>query len=60
MKILRNAFAEIAKDPAMQQDATKNDMEVQYVTSDETMKILKELMSQPPAVVQEFSKFIKF
>ncbi len=60
MKILRDAFAAVEKDPELQKDAAKNQMQAEYINAPDTMKILKELLSQPPGMVKELGKFIKF
>jgi tripartite-type tricarboxylate transporter receptor subunit TctC len=60
MAILKEAFAKVAKDPEAQADAKKNKMDIEYVPADEVMKTLQFVMSQPPDVVKEFSKYVKF
>jgi len=60
MNILRNAFAQVAKDPALQADAKKIQMAVHYVPASEVQKVLQYLLSQPPDIVSEFAKYVKF
>jgi tripartite-type tricarboxylate transporter receptor subunit TctC len=60
MTILKEAFAKVAKDPEAMEDAKKNKMAIQYVPADDVMKTLQFTMSQPPDVVKEFSKYVKF
>jgi tripartite-type tricarboxylate transporter receptor subunit TctC len=60
MNILRDAFAKVAKDPELQEDAKKNRMEVSYTSGDECLKVLNNLLNQPSDIVQEFGKYIKF
>ncbi len=60
MNILREAFAKVAKDPELQEDAKKNKMEVDYTPAGECIKVLNSVFSQPAEIVQEFSKYIKF
>ncbi len=60
MNILRDAFAKVAKDPELQEDAKKNRMEVSYTSGDECLKVLNYLLNQPSDIVQEFGKYIKF
>jgi hypothetical protein len=35
-------------------------MELEYVGGDEAVKVMKEVLSQPKDIVEEFSKYIKF
>jgi tripartite-type tricarboxylate transporter receptor subunit TctC len=60
MKILRDAFAAVAKDPDLKEDSKKQRMEVQYVPPEECLKVLNYLLTQPDDVVKEFGKYIKF
>jgi tripartite-type tricarboxylate transporter receptor subunit TctC len=60
MKVLRDAFAKAAKDPEVVAEATKVKMSVQYVPANEVLGILNFLLNQPPEVVKEFSKYVKF
>ncbi|MBI4632494.1 MAG: hypothetical protein HY742_01185 [Deltaproteobacteria bacterium] len=60
MKILTEAFAKAAKDPALQEDAAKNKMAVEYVPAGEVQKVLQYILNQPPDMVKEFAKYIKF
>ncbi|OGP63088.1 MAG: hypothetical protein A2170_08485 [Deltaproteobacteria bacterium RBG_13_53_10] len=60
MKILRDAFAGIAKDPELKEDSKKQRMEVRYVPPEECLKVLNYLLNQPDDVVKEFGKYIKF
>ena len=60
MKILRSAFSSASRDPELLKDAEKTMVSIEYVPADETLKIVKELLSQPEDLVKEFNKFIKF
>ncbi|MFB3886601.1 MAG: Bug family tripartite tricarboxylate transporter substrate binding protein [Thermodesulfobacteriota bacterium] len=60
MAILRDAFAKVAKDPELKADAQKLMMDVEYVPASECLKAIQFLFSQPPDVVAEFGKYIKF
>ena len=60
MKLLRTAFAQVTKDPLFLAEADRNAMSVEYVTAEETMKILNFILNQPEDVIRDFSKFIKF
>ncbi len=60
MKILREAFAKVVKDPDLLKEAQKNMMELEYTSADECLKLLNQLLKQPESVVKEFSKYVKF
>jgi tripartite-type tricarboxylate transporter receptor subunit TctC len=60
LKTLREAFRSAIKDPELVAEAVKAKMELEYVSGEETLKILTEVLSQPKEVVDEFSKYIKF
>ncbi len=59
MTILRTAFAKAIQDPQLKEEAKKMMMSLNYVTADETMKVLKYVMGQPDSVIKEFGKYIK-
>lgn len=60
MNILRDAMAKTLKDPELKEDAKKNMMEVQFVPPEECMKLVNFVLNQPPDIVKEASKYIKF
>jgi len=60
MKILREAFGAVAKDPELKEDIKKLGMGVQYVPAEECLKVLNNLLNQPDDIVREFGKYIKF
>lgn len=60
MKILREAFAAVAKDPALQEDAIRTKMGVYYLTDVECLKIFKYVLSQPQDIVKEAGKYLRF
>jgi tripartite-type tricarboxylate transporter receptor subunit TctC len=60
MNILRNAFARVAKDPELQADARNNKMTLTYVSEKDVQNLLQYILNQPPEMVTEFSKYIKF
>ena len=60
MKILREAFAGVAKDKALLEEAKRFNISVQYIPPDECLKTLKYLFNQPEEVVREFSKYVQF
>lgn len=60
VKIMRDAFAKAIEDPELKEEAKKAKMDLNYVTGDEALKVMKEVLAQPKDVVDEFSKYIKF
>jgi tripartite-type tricarboxylate transporter receptor subunit TctC len=60
LRMIREAFAKAIKDPELVAEATKAKMELEYLSGEETLKIINEVLSQPKDVVDEFSKYIKF
>jgi tripartite-type tricarboxylate transporter receptor subunit TctC len=60
LALMRDAFAKAIKDPELIAEAKKAKMELEYVSGEETLKILTEVLSQPKDIVDEFGKYIKF
>jgi len=60
VKIMRAAFAKAIDDPALTAEAKKAKMDLNYVSGDEALKVMREVLSQPKDIVDEFSKYIKF
>jgi tripartite-type tricarboxylate transporter receptor subunit TctC len=60
LKVMREAFAKVMKDPELIAEAKKANMDLEYMPADEALKIMKETLSQPKDVVEAFSKYIKF
>jgi tripartite-type tricarboxylate transporter receptor subunit TctC len=60
VKIMREAFAKVARDSELVDEAKKAQMEIEYVSGDQALKIITEVLSQPQDVVDEFGKYIKF
>ena len=60
VRTIREAFRTVAKDPELVAEAKKAKMEIEYVSGDEALKIIREVLAQPRDIVDEFSKYIKF
>jgi tripartite-type tricarboxylate transporter receptor subunit TctC len=60
LKAMRDAFAKAIKDPELIAEAKKAKMDLEYMSGDEALKLIKEVLSQPKEVVDEFGKYIKF
>ncbi len=60
MKILSDGFAKMADDPEMKEDARKASMEIQYTSGKEILKGINSVFNQPPEIIAEFSRHVKF
>lgn len=60
MNIMRDAFAKTLKDPELQADAEKALMNLEYVSSEECLKLMNYILQQPAAVVETIRKYVKF
>jgi len=57
-KTLREAFMKSMVDPALLADATKSRLEITAVTGEELTKIAREVIDQPPDVVDRIKKIL--
>lgn len=60
MKVLRDAFAKVAMDKELLADAKKSKMGIDYTPAEEVLKVIHEVLTQPPEITKELSKYIKF
>ncbi|MCK9363400.1 MAG: tripartite tricarboxylate transporter substrate-binding protein [Syntrophales bacterium] len=60
MKILREGMAKALKDPELLAAVKKAQMEVKYVPPEECLKRIDFVLNQPPEIVKEASKYIRF
>ena len=60
MKILRDAFANALKDKELLAEAEKGKMTIDYTSPEDALKVVAEVLSQSPDIVQELTKHIKF
>jgi len=58
LKILRGAFASALKDPELKAEAEKRSYEVDPVAGEEMEKLAKEVMAQPPSVLDRMKKIL--
>jgi tripartite-type tricarboxylate transporter receptor subunit TctC len=58
VKILRDAFLKGMNDPALLADATKSKLEITPVSGEEMTKIAKNVIEQPPEVVERIKKIL--
>ena len=57
-KLLRDGFVKSLNDPALLAEASKNRLEIRPVGSEELAKIAKEVIEQPPEVVERIKKIL--
>src|SRR5262245_41636193 len=57
-KILRDAFIKSMSDPALLADAAKNNLEITAVSGEELSKIAKDVIEQPPEVLERIRKIL--
>jgi tripartite-type tricarboxylate transporter receptor subunit TctC len=60
LKILRDAFANALKDKDLLAEAAKGKMGIDYTSPEDALKVISEVLNQPPDVVQLLAKHIKF
>ena len=60
MKILRDAFARVAKDKDLIEEAKKFTLRVDYIPPEECLKTLNYIFNQPERINKEFGKYIQF
>ena len=58
--ILRDAIAKALKDPELEADGRKAQIDFQHISADEVHKGINAILQQPPEVQQEMVKYIKF
>jgi tripartite-type tricarboxylate transporter receptor subunit TctC len=57
--ILREAIAKTVNDPQFQAEAKKAKIHMQHISADDVTKMFKELMNQPPPVLDAMRKYLK-
>ena len=60
VRMMREAFRNAIKDPELIAETQKARLDLNFIAGDEALKVVKELLTQPKDVVDEFSKYIKF
>jgi tripartite-type tricarboxylate transporter receptor subunit TctC len=58
LKTLRDAYEQSLKDPALLEDLKKRRWSVDAVSGEELAKLAKEVVSQPPDVVERMMKLL--
>jgi hypothetical protein len=57
---LREALAKVLKDPEIEADGRKAQIDFLHIPGDEVLKGISAILQQPPEVQQEMVKYIKF
>ncbi|MGH2405303.1 MAG: Bug family tripartite tricarboxylate transporter substrate binding protein [bacterium] len=60
VRILREAFDKVSKDSEFLTEATRAGFDIDFVTGDQALKIVKQVLNSPADVVRIFSQFFKF
>jgi tripartite-type tricarboxylate transporter receptor subunit TctC len=58
VKLLRAAFAQAVKDPELLADAKKKRLELDPVSGEDLEKLAKEIVAQPPEVIERMKKLL--
>ena len=58
VKILRSAFANAVRDPELKAEAEKRSYELEPVSGEEMESLAREVMAQPPAVIERMKKVL--
>ena len=58
MKILRVAYLSALKDPALKAETEKRGYEMDPVDGEELEKLAREVMAQPPAVIERMKRVL--
>ena len=58
VKMLRESFRNVLKDPELLAEAKRSRMDVEYTAGEELEALLKEVLSQPPEVIEQARKIL--
>jgi len=58
VRVLRESLRNVLKDPELLADAKKSRMEVEYTPGEELEALLKEVLGQPPEVIEQAKKIL--
>ena len=59
VKVLREAFTKVMTDPALLADAQKRKWDLELSTGEELETTAKEIMVQPPEVIERMKKLLE-
>jgi tripartite-type tricarboxylate transporter receptor subunit TctC len=57
--VLREAFAKTMADPELHAEATKAQIDMNYISAEEVTKNFNEMMNQPPQVIEAMKKYLQ-
>jgi tripartite-type tricarboxylate transporter receptor subunit TctC len=57
-KVLREAFMKAMADPALREEAKQKNLDITPVNGDELAKVAREVIDQPPEVVERIKKIL--
>jgi tripartite-type tricarboxylate transporter receptor subunit TctC len=60
VRAMQEAFVRTIRDPELVAESKKARLDLEFVPGAEALKVMKEVLSQPRDVVDEFAKYIKF
>lgn len=60
MNILMKAFTAMGDSPELQAEAEKVGMGIKYTSGKEVLKAITSTLNQPPEIISEFSKYMKY
>ncbi|HWH77084.1 MAG TPA: hypothetical protein VNT76_06920, partial [Candidatus Binatus sp.] len=58
IKIMRDAYAKAMHDPGLVDEAKKGQMDLEYTSGEDLQALMKELMSQPPEVIERVKRIL--
>jgi tripartite-type tricarboxylate transporter receptor subunit TctC len=58
VKILRDSLRNVLKDPELLAEAKKSRMGVEYTSGEELEALLKDVLNQPPEVIEQARKIL--
>jgi len=58
--LLRGAFAKVLRDPELEADGRKAQIDFQHISGEQVLKDFTALLNQPPEVLKEMVRYIKF
>jgi tripartite-type tricarboxylate transporter receptor subunit TctC len=58
VKILRDAYARAMKDPGLIEEAKKGQMDMEHTPGEDLQNLMKDLMNQPPQVMERVKKVL--
>jgi tripartite-type tricarboxylate transporter receptor subunit TctC len=60
INILKDAFSKCAKDRDAQEEAVKGMFTIEYLSGEESLKVVNYVLNQPAQIVKELNKYLQF